>query len=91
MNEPEGFQTAEMNPANPVPVPIGGVESNCRRPRQLFEETSTPQSDYSWYKSFSQDKNSTWFLPFIPDFGNYQNYDKNSISLNATNPSINQT
>ena len=91
MNEPWGFQTAEMDPANPVPVPIdGGIEENCRRPRQL---DVAPQSskDFSWYKSFSQGNKSTWYLPFLPDFENYQSYDNNSISLNATNPSINQT
>ena len=90
MNEPWGFQTAEMDPANPVPIPIDGVEQNCRRPRYLEQENADGKN-YSWYTTFDQSKNSTWYLPFLPDFGNYQSYDNNSISLNATNPSINET
>ena len=50
-----------------------------------------PAGNYSWYNSLPQDKNSTWSLPFLPDFENYQSYDNNTLSLNATNPSINET
>ena len=70
MNEPWGFQTAEMDPANPVPIPIDGVEQNCRRPRYLEQENADGKN-YSWYTTFDQSKNSTWYLPFLPDFGNY--------------------
>lgn len=36
-----------------------------------------------WYKSFSQEKKSTWFLPFVPGFENGY-FDDQTISLNAT-------
>lgn len=47
--------------------------------------------NYGWYESFPQDQESTYFLPFIADFENYHSYDENTISLNATNPSMNNT
>jgi hypothetical protein len=46
------------------------------------------ESSNSWYETFPSDTQSTWYLPFIADFENYQSYDNNTISLNATNPSM---
>ena len=65
-------------------------EENTRRPRYLEQNNNQPEN-YQWYKTFDQSSNSTWFLPFLPDFENYQSNDNNSLSLNATNPSIKET
>lgn len=88
MNEPWGFQTAEIDPADPHYVPVSGPAPE-RRPR--FLEQSQAENNYDWYQSFNNDEKSTYYLPFIADYKNYQSYDNNTISLNATNPSMNTT
>lgn len=42
------------------------------------------QYDTSWFTSFNSSTNSTYNLPFIPEFTTKGSYDANSISLNAT-------
>ena len=98
MNEPWGFQTAEINPADPKPIPINTPQSEVIRRCKHYHSnlflvlTATEEEkNTTWYKTFAQDVDSTWFLPFIADFENYQSYDNNTISLNATNPSMNDT
>lgn len=49
------------------------------------------EENYDWYQSFNSETDSTYYLPFIADFANYQSYDNNTISLNATNPSMKTT
>lgn len=45
-----------------------------------------------WYYSFTnQSELSTYFLPFIPGYHYAGNLDNQTLSLNATNPSINET
>jgi alpha-glucosidase (family GH31 glycosyl hydrolase) len=84
MNEPWGFQTAEIDPSkNAAETP-----SEVRPHRRFLLESATGDKNYDWYKTFNSDKESTWYLPFLPDFENYQSYDNNTISLNATNPSM---
>ena len=42
------------------------------------------QYDTNWFTSFNSSSNSTYNLPFIPEFTTKGSYDANSISLNAT-------
>jgi hypothetical protein len=102
MNEPFGWENAELNPAlnEERSQQSGIVERRSRRNNiiikkfiglQAQEKIDLPPANYSWYSSLPQDKNSTWYLPFIPDFGHYESYDNWTISLNATNPSLNET
>jgi hypothetical protein len=85
MNEPWGFQTGEIDPSKNAAETPSDEEV---RPHRRF---LTGDKNYDWYQTFNSDKESTWYLPFLPDFENYQSYDNNTISLNATNPSMNTT
>jgi alpha-glucosidase (family GH31 glycosyl hydrolase) len=40
--------------------------------------------NFTWYSTFTQDKNSTWYLPFVPGYGTSGNFDEATLSLNAT-------
>jgi alpha-glucosidase (family GH31 glycosyl hydrolase) len=44
----------------------------------------TPDNDFGWWTSYSQDEESTFKLPFIP--GSKYNLDNMTLSLNATHP-----
>jgi alpha-glucosidase (family GH31 glycosyl hydrolase) len=55
MNEPYSFQTAEMDPSNPRPIPqptLLAAEQNTRRPRYLEQNNNVQSENYQWYKTF---------------------------------------
>jgi len=52
--------------------------------KRSLKADNTSQFDTTWFTAFEQNKNSTYFLPFIPEYTTKGPYDENSISLNAT-------
>ena len=48
------------------------------------DEKTPLTDDTSWYTSYPQDQESTYYLPFIPE---QFNLDKKAMALNATHPS----
>jgi len=55
---------------------------------QSFEASVDPDFDQSWFYSFwPLNRNSTFFLPFIPQYQRAGNYDNLILSLNATHDS----
>lgn len=76
MNEVTGFCNGEC--------PGDDNTTSTSQNRRLQEEPKKV-SGTDWYKSYSQDENSTFFLPFIPS--NMYNFDNMTLSLNASHPS----
>lgn len=64
--------------------------------KRLLEAVSNDENndfDQSWFYSFNQSEPSTFKLPFVPQYlANFTgNYDNQTISLNATHPSTNDS
>lgn len=86
MNEPAGLCDGEC-PNEQVPAHFK-VEDNLTSFLSL--EDSNDVKNYTWWYSYSnQTDNSTFTLPFIP--GGQKNLDSQTLSLNATHPSNNET
>lgn len=78
MNEPRGNCDGECPNGKPNP-----------EHRALADEPDPNFTNNTWWYSFNkQDEISTFKLPFIPGG---VNLDHNTLSLNATHPSINET
>lgn len=55
--------------------------------RRLEGEDTQPYYDNKWYKTFNSDSQSTYFIPFTPQFDTLGPYDAFAPSLNGTSAS----
>ena len=91
----DGLWTTENEPfgQRPGEVKLGAngeevAEKRVLHEEQPFEATVDPDVDQSWFYSFwPLNRNSTFFLPFIPQYQRAGNYDNLTLSLNATHES----
>ena len=60
------------------------VDPKPKTQRHLESSVGEYQFDTDWFSTFNQTKNSTYELPFIPEYKTRGPFDVNSISLNAT-------
>lgn len=64
-----------------VDAPIKQEEAHYKR---FLAASNNSQYDTTWFKTFEQKNQSTYYLPFIPSFTEKGPFDNFSISLNAT-------